>query len=77
MRKKMIEFLVWVLGKLSEEYLVAVSDGNGTLFIGKGYVDGSPATAVQGSVEAVIVAALHTVLNAASCSDNKMKHLMT
>lgn len=37
MRKKMIEFLVWVLGKLSEEYLVAVSDGNGTLFIGKGY----------------------------------------
>ena len=41
------------------------------------YVDGSPATAVQGSVEAVIVAALHTVLNAASCSDNKMKHLIS
>ena len=41
------------------------------------YVDGSPATAVQGSVEAVIVAALYTVLNAASCSDNKMKHLIS
>ena len=41
------------------------------------YVDGRPATAVQGSVEAAIVAALHTVLTAASCSDNKMKHLIS
>ena len=37
MRRKMIEFLVWVLGKLSKEYLVAVSHGNGTWFMGKGY----------------------------------------
>lgn len=37
MRKKMIEFLVWVLGKLSEECLVAVDDGKGPWFMGKGY----------------------------------------
>ena len=41
------------------------------------YVDGSPATAVQGSVEAVIVAALHAIVDAAEHSDNKMKHLVS
>jgi len=38
MRRKMIEFLVWGIGKLSKELLVVVDDGNGTWFMGKGHV---------------------------------------
>lgn len=38
MRRKMIEFLVWVIGKLSKECLVAVADGKGSWFMGKGHV---------------------------------------
>lgn len=37
MRKKMIELLVWALGKLSKEYVVTVSDEKGKLLVGKGY----------------------------------------
>lgn len=40
MRRKMIEFLVWVIGKLSKKCLVAVADGKETWFMGKGYAMG-------------------------------------
>ena len=47
------------------------------VFVCAAYVDGAPATAVQGSTEAVIVAALHAIVDAAEHSDNKMKHLVS
>lgn len=46
-------------------------------FVCAAYVDGAPATAVQGATEAVIVAALHAIVDAAEHSDNKMKHLVS
>lgn len=47
------------------------------IFVCAAYVDGTPATAVQGPAEAVIVAALHAIVDAAEHSDNKMKHLVS
>lgn len=40
-------------------------------FVCAAYVNGSPATAVQGATEAVIVAALHAIVDAAEHAETR------